>query len=188
MTRAAPFNKRFEIRAFENMNPLPDKQGDIYLVPLNMVPANNAGKAGDLAKQGKTPLLPARSKTDINQAFQPVFRDAITRIVKRERADIMRQFSKKPENLRWKWLDDFYEEHKDFVRRNISPAIESFFEINGNSADAKNYIDTYTDKHITNSVESIRSALGAGGDTEKLLTDTFDTWENIRSEEILQNA
>ncbi len=28
-----------DIRRLENMNPLPDRQGDLYLVPLNMVPA-----------------------------------------------------------------------------------------------------------------------------------------------------
>jgi len=33
-----------EIRAKENMNPLPDGQGEMYLVPMNMVDAKNAGK------------------------------------------------------------------------------------------------------------------------------------------------
>ena len=32
-----------DIRELENMNPLPDEQGQTYLVPLNMVPADQAG-------------------------------------------------------------------------------------------------------------------------------------------------
>ena len=31
-----------DIREFENMNPLPGKEGDMYLVPMNMVPADQA--------------------------------------------------------------------------------------------------------------------------------------------------
>jgi HK97 family phage portal protein len=33
-----------DIREMENMNPLPDNQGEMYLVPLNMVSAKNAGQ------------------------------------------------------------------------------------------------------------------------------------------------
>ncbi len=32
-----------DIRRLENMNPLPPEQGDVYLIPLNMVPAGTAG-------------------------------------------------------------------------------------------------------------------------------------------------
>lgn len=41
-----------DIRELENQNPLPDGQGEIYYVPLNMIPANQAGdywKARQLA-------------------------------------------------------------------------------------------------------------------------------------------
>jgi len=31
-----------DIRELENMNPLPDNQGDIYLIPMNMIPAGEA--------------------------------------------------------------------------------------------------------------------------------------------------
>ena len=33
-----------EIRELENMNPMEDRQGKIYLIPLNMIPADQAGK------------------------------------------------------------------------------------------------------------------------------------------------
>jgi len=36
-----------DIRALENMNPLPDGQGEVYLVNGNMLPADQAGKGGD---------------------------------------------------------------------------------------------------------------------------------------------
>jgi len=34
-----------DIRRLENMNPLPPGQGDVYLIPLNMVPAGTASTA-----------------------------------------------------------------------------------------------------------------------------------------------
>jgi HK97 family phage portal protein len=39
-----------DIRRLENMNPLPPEQGDVYLIPLNMVQAGTAPKPADEAK------------------------------------------------------------------------------------------------------------------------------------------
>ncbi len=33
-----------DVRVIENMNPLPDKQGEMYLVPMNMTPADKVGE------------------------------------------------------------------------------------------------------------------------------------------------
>jgi HK97 family phage portal protein len=41
-----------DIRRFENMDPLPGTQGDIYLVPLNMVPAELATEAAQSRSSG----------------------------------------------------------------------------------------------------------------------------------------
>lgn len=43
-----------DIRVIENMNPLPDGQGEIYLVPMNMTPADQAGQNTNNGNIGAT--------------------------------------------------------------------------------------------------------------------------------------
>jgi len=44
-----------DVREIENMNPLPDKGGEMYLVPMNMIDAKNAGKMPEENKPEKKP-------------------------------------------------------------------------------------------------------------------------------------
>lgn len=175
-----------DIRELENMNPLPNGQGKAYLLPLNMVPADQAGKAGDMAKQGKTPEMPM--KKQMNNAFKRLFQDATTRIIKRERADVLRQIRKysKRENIGEfkKWLDEFYEEHRGFVVKNISPVIISFSEASGRESPDANAED-YASRHIEDSKREILSLINnLNCDIEKELPAMFDCWEEKRTVEI----
>jgi hypothetical protein len=43
------------IRRLENMNPLPPEQGDVYLIPLNMVQAGSAGKTSGAVIESSGP-------------------------------------------------------------------------------------------------------------------------------------
>lgn len=101
----------------ENENPLPDGQGDLYMVPMNMVSADRAkdddyaGRYRSLAhstdcgcenqkvdtREGQNrkahkpnQLRSAQQKSRISDSFKPMFRDAERRIVKREINDIKR--------------------------------------------------------------------------------------------------
>lgn len=49
-----------DIRRLENMNPLPSEQGEVYLIPLNMVPAAKAAGAENPGDHGE----PARVFAD----------------------------------------------------------------------------------------------------------------------------
>lgn len=53
-----------DIREIENMNPLPEKTGEMYLVPMNMVDAKNAGKEPKENKQESGATTPAPDKKD----------------------------------------------------------------------------------------------------------------------------
>lgn len=173
-----------DIRELENQNPLPDGQGKTYLLPLNMVPADQTAKVGDMAKE-KGLQEDKKQKQRFNNAFRHLFQDAITRIIKRERADVLRQVRKKTNAEEFgKWLGEFYKEHEEFVRRNITPVMTSFLELSGQVESVEDSINEYVDKHIRNSVANIRTLIANETDKEKALVEMFDMWEGKRTTEM----
>jgi len=92
-----------DIRELENMNPLPDGQGKVYLVPLNMIPANMVGTEEQtrmLAKSLETRnahsegagqgaekrSMPVRAKRP--EQYYTVFKAAAERLVRWEISEI----------------------------------------------------------------------------------------------------
>ncbi len=130
-----------DIRELENMNPVDG--GDIYLVPLNMVPADDIGS---IRSNGATPegrvLLPeirsdasgsAESRRRIAESYRRLVAQATERILKREEADIMRRAEKL---LRagdvagfLTWLEEFYRDHPAFYEQYMLPVLESLAEL-----------------------------------------------------------
>lgn len=103
-----------DIRSLENQNGVgPD--GDKRFVPLNMVPLDQAGKP------------PADSGTQ--RSLDPVYRDAFSRVLRRARADIMRELEKRARagDLAGlvPWLDGFLADHEAFAERNLRPVYEA---------------------------------------------------------------
>lgn len=117
-----------DIRELENQNPLPDGQGKIYMMPLNMIIAPKAGEEPAKPEE-KTKLHITR----ITDSYKPLFMEAIRRIIKREEADVMRA-AKKTSNkndiqaLR-NWIDEFYKEHPEYIRKQILPVFSSYGQI-----------------------------------------------------------
>lgn len=176
-----------DIRELENMNPLPDGQGKTYLLPLNMVPAdqvtkNNAVmKQGDMGEEKDIDEMGEENKVRMHRAFNRLFQDAIIRIIKRERADVLRQARKKQDVAEFeKWLNEFYKEHECFIRRNITPVMTSFFEMSGQGVAVDEYIDEFVEKHTRNSVANIKT-VSNNADREKVLAAMFDSWESGRN-------
>ncbi|MEQ8176667.1 MAG: phage portal protein, partial [Syntrophomonadaceae bacterium] len=112
-----------DIRALENMNPLPDGQGSVYLINGNMIPIGQAGQQSAMEQQARNLIellyrnegglagklqavrnspqpveLPetraANVRRGITDSYKLIFADAVARILKREQADIMRQAKK----------------------------------------------------------------------------------------------
>ncbi|WP_116048586.1 phage portal protein [Amycolatopsis palatopharyngis] len=87
-----------DIREKENLNPLPDGKGEVYLVPLNMVPAPSPDddvidgevvenqKALPAARELRGRGLEARRR--IAASFAPLIMDADERLAKLERAEV----------------------------------------------------------------------------------------------------
>ena len=133
-----------DVRMMENMNPIPD--GDIYLVPLNMVPADMAGEAqAEQTPQAPTEaaraLLPsvdvetrakrsAAGRTRLISEFEPVFSEALQRSVRREVVDVKRQakktIGKDDLSTFLLWLPDYYETHRDYMGKSLSPIFTAY--------------------------------------------------------------
>ena len=135
-----------DVREAENMNPLPDEEGDIYLVPMNMVPAgqmNTQAEAPAPANDDDTAEQMRQLQTrnakrggpvarmKLAASFERIFADAATRIVRREKADIGRQAKKLLERSDESfkiWLEDFYREAPAWMMPMFSPALLSLAE------------------------------------------------------------
>lgn len=127
-----------DIRSLENMNPVDG--GDTYLEPLNMAPAGSqVGDAASRSLWGGADLAGgvrrearaiAGERQDLARAQRALVEDAAGRIVRREVADIERAIQKylvRSNDLRGflLWLSGFYEEHEQFIQRNLAPTFEA---------------------------------------------------------------
>lgn len=139
-----------DIRRMENMNPLPDEQGDVYLVPLNMVPAGAAGEepqdeAESLGARSERRAVTlangaeiradqwdaAQARHRLQQNYLPLYEDVAGRIMRRETNDVLnaaRRILTRGSAQEFRdWLDDFYTEHEAFVARQYEPVSQAYF-------------------------------------------------------------
>ena len=137
-----------DVRRKENMNTLEGDQGDIYLVPMNMMPADLVDDMVDSQTTGNastfTPQNPPTPPDDGNggkadteeepdantpeiekiaQAFIPVFEDVYGRMLTKESKAAER--AAKNENTFSAWVEKFYTDHELLVRDALIPACEA---------------------------------------------------------------
>jgi HK97 family phage portal protein len=104
-----------EIRELENMNPMPDGQGKIYLVPLNMVPADQAGKEA-------APDNRSTYRQRLEKAYSRLFASALGRCTRKE-AQRITAIRKNGNDF-----DEFYRDFPEYVQKQALPAFLSFAE------------------------------------------------------------
>lgn len=142
-----------DIRALENMNPIAG--GDVYLIPLNMIPAGQAGQeppaegspvdqreaatvGDDVEERGRRS---ARARRRLMNAYKRVYKDASARILRREANDIKNAAAKflgrRDAGSFLLWLDEFYREHQDFIARHIMPVAMAYGELVATEAQAE---------------------------------------------------
>lgn len=135
-----------DIRERENLNPIDN--GDVYLVPLNMIPADSVSalrlpagaesaerqSRGEQRGGGTPPelrsLASATLRHRLMQANMRLYQDVAARVLRREANDIGNQARKLLQHRDMPsfrlWLDEFYREHTDFVSRQFSPLANSY--------------------------------------------------------------
>lgn len=179
-----------EIRELENMNPMEDGQGKIYLAPLNMIPLNQL--VGSLTREIDTENIEKTSKIAIEnrdlvterleKAYKPLFFNALIRILKREKTDILKIISKEYDEKDEKILENYYKKHSEFVNLQIKQAIYAFAEALGAdkaktediSVFSEYYGENFTKLYVESHLDELK-----GMKTEDLEAK-FDNWlENI---------
>lgn len=128
-----------DIREKENDNLLPDEQGNIYLVPMNMVPASHlvGGLAEDMTRnipqaiEQRSKQSGAVQRMKLAATFERIFADAGLRIVRREKRDVLRQAKKllqRSVDDFGVWLDEFYREAPEWMIQMFIPVLFSLSE------------------------------------------------------------
>lgn len=175
-----------EIRELENMNPYDG--GDNYWVQLNMQPV---GQSSNIRKIIEKPdgtreyilgekEIKAIESNDLSlklierlgNAYKPLFVNALIRIIKREKVDILKISKNKSTGNNVK---KYYEKHKEFVSKQIKPVIYAFSEalgaeINLKSQDITIYSDTYSEDFIDRYI---------GNNLQELSATEIEKWEGL---------
>lgn len=162
-----------DILEMENKNPISAEDGgDLYLVPLNMIPAGQAAMGAvsleppaqansrrsqppDVEQRG---IAAAIARNRLQRRFMGLYADVAGRVVRREANDIANN-AKKQLNTRSlesfsDWLANFYQEHIPFVREAFAPLTDTYAaqvadlaaqEINQSAPDVGNFTSAYLD-------------------------------------------
>ena len=147
-----------DVRRLEDEDPLPNKQGEIYLVPANMVPADKVAAIADATIEGKKappagpnsqgdppPANPENGNQNRSKPDPEIMRvpDLATfaRILQGQKSHLTETLSrslrieadKVSRNAKRKdfaaWSEEFYREHRDHVRGSVFPVAEAFASI-----------------------------------------------------------
>lgn len=135
-----------DIRKLENMNPV--EGGDVYLVPLNMIPADQVGQTQSSEPAPPAPVDTARSLPDgreerslrsartrhrLAAAQQRVILDVAERSMRRETQDVgnavKKYLGKRDAGQFLIWIEEFYQEHADFMTRQFLPVFMAYAEM-----------------------------------------------------------
>jgi len=205
-----------EWRALENMNPQPDDMGKVFLVNGNMVPISyaaskepSAGPVGERHVVREARAVSSRER--IGRSFRPLFQDAAERVVRREKADILRGGVKllaEPTAAQFEnWLSEFYEAAPTWISRTMRPVMRSYaeaiqaeaaYEVNGPAgmtpeleAFVAQYLAAFVARYTGSSAgqlrQLVREALEAGEDAAEAVTLRLEDWEQSRPGRVAVN-
>ena len=123
-----------EIRALENMNPLPDGHGEEYWQPLNMgvvgqepPPPAIGPEADDERTLPRVERRSARSRSRLAARHEHLFADAYARIVNAEARDVERKARQELKSDRSHpgmdlWLEQYYRDAPEWMVKRLLPA------------------------------------------------------------------
>jgi hypothetical protein len=200
-----------EIREMENRNPR--EGGDVYYVPLNWMPAENAGQqpAVDGTQMASREIRSAKSRHRIAGTYRALLQDAGERIVRKEIRDLKASAKQRLGSrglAEWEdWLNMYYGELPAYIRKALSPALSSLFrEVKGQIADELGidaeitpenekfvaaYITTFAQRYVTFSRQDMEKtltrAIANGEDMVAALEERFEYWGSARPARIGDN-
>lgn len=192
-----------EWREIENMNPQPDGTGKIYLVNSAMVSIPTAAAPAQ-ARTLEQRNSDANKRARLANSYKIAFADMGVRIVRREKADIIKAGLKILAERSYerfdRWLEDFYKEAPAWITRIISPLAHSYAEsvhvlaadeinaLPGMTRELEEHIERYTRTFTAGYISSslgqlrhvVRQAIEDNIDIEEAVTKRLDEWEERR--------
>lgn len=154
-----------DIRALENQNPLPDGQGKIYWMPLNMIDASQAGNplpqmelqesSLNEVEKNKLEIRAVRSatlKSRIANNYRGLFEETATRIIKFERTNVLKAaksiFKKRSASILNfnDFLNEFYQDKYDEINKRSKPPINTYGKV----------ISSAISEEISSEIDSIK--------------------------------
>lgn len=127
-----------EIRAKENLNPLPGNAGDQYFVPLNFIPLDQAQQGIEQTprdqRHRQKKAIEERSiiaRERISRNYKPLFKAAAQKIINLEANAVSRKVEQNAKRQSGKaslqnWLDDFYRKLPDKIKKEMGPVFRAF--------------------------------------------------------------
>jgi HK97 family phage portal protein len=151
---------RNEVRVRENMNPR--KGLDAILMPLNMTTVDDGSSANS---NGAT--------SSATNALDPLWRDAIGRVLKRETNDVLgaskRWQAKGQTDTYDRWVESFYrKDHLAFVQKQLKPVLDAQMRLF--AVDISERLDLFMLEFLTDRIEQSKQI------TYEQLLDTLDKY------------
>jgi HK97 family phage portal protein len=163
----------------ENLPRLPDEQGDIYLVPANMIPAARILDEPEPPPPPPAPAAPApaqedeeepeegerampppavipvngheRRRAQLISAQRMLIADVVRRHLAREKDKARTAATHgRPERVR-AWMSEFYPKYADHFRGALLPAIQLHVALVGSEADPETVTRQFTEAHVAES-------------------------------------
>ena len=195
-----------DIRAKLNENPIDD--GDTYYVPLNMVPADQAGTLiDDPPPEGASIRTERRvaGRQRQRQAHMPVFVTAFHNVLNREltagRRALKRAFGERTVEEFQQWVEEFYQDYGKTVTERLLPVLMSYGQNTlqavaaemgqDEPADGDEFIRDFANRlgirWSASSRKQLRDLIRKHADDPESLQDAvtakFDHWHDQRAEQ-----
>lgn len=166
-----------DIRELENMNPLEEKAGGTYLVPLNMTALDANGTVMMEPPDAKTPT------PDRSNAYSRLIQDVAERMVSRETFSARKAWKKGAPGF-GEWLGEFYASHIEQFAKALGPVLATIGELEGDTRDSAGLALGIATAEAGIAQSELRAALQSGRDIDEVL----DEWEASRAGEITRRA
>lgn len=188
-----------EGRRLKNLNPV--EGGDIRIMPMNYVPFDkieamidakiNSGNKEKTPGNGENAVQNEKNQGEkpekrAKEALEPLFRDAMSRIVSRETLAVERAVKKYAKNATTqefgRWADEFYLEQRSFIEKVVAPLVDAASNLAGSmtAAQKAELVTHATDALVIEAQNDlIKAVAGANpyGEVSNLVAD----WEQTRA-------
>lgn len=146
-----------DIRGFENMNPI-GPAGDVYLTPLNMIPAGEEdaqvqallkGKSAEPAANESQPSEESdEARGRVRESFRAAFTSSWRRLVRKE-INAVRGAAKKKGDGFAAWLDGFLVEQREFALTCLSDLVGAYFGTLGRAELAAEALESAAGEYVS---------------------------------------